>query len=73
MIRRTTHAAVELTSTPHNAAGVQYTDGSSATDHGGFSNDDVNVGLLIAVPGATSRTVTQNVTSTQVRAFQGGG
>lgn len=49
-------------------AGVQYTDGSDVNDHGGFSNDDLNVGLLIAVPGATNKTVTRNVTSTQVGA-----
>ncbi len=48
---------------------MTYTTGTALSNHGGFSSDDTNVGLLIAVPGSANATVTQNVTSTQVCAL----
>jgi len=46
--------------------GLIYTSGSKLAEHGGFAEDDRNVGLLVWNPGITAATVNDNVETRQI-------
>lgn len=46
--------------------GVIYTTGSKVMEHGGFSEDDQHVGLIVSNPAIIGQNFTANVTTTQV-------
>ena len=46
--------------------GVIYTGGTKIAEHGGFSDEDSHVALLVSTPGATAQRITQPVQTTQV-------